>query len=108
MATFAISDRSSPLTAPHDDRECAYPIDARLDRLVDSTVSDCIERGDSVDETADVVAALVRTTAPSGLVESDPEWETRWRSYFAFYDHAVMHAIRSYVEREVGCVVSPR
>ncbi|HWH52060.1 MAG TPA: hypothetical protein VN651_11005 [Gemmatimonadaceae bacterium] len=76
----------------------SYPIDARIDAFVDSAVANYWEQGETLDDTIDLVAALVRTTAPVGLPETDPDWEVRWRTYFAFYDHAVMRGIRTYVE----------
>lgn len=98
MVTTTSISTAGALTPLFNDEACAYPIDARIDVLVDSTVMDCIGRTESLDDTVDVVAALVRTTAPTDLAETDPQWEERWRRYFAFYDHAVMHAIRVYVE----------
>jgi hypothetical protein len=79
-----------------------YPIDESLNVFVDRAVDACRARRESLDDTIDAVAALIRPTAPNELAQSDPEWEARWRSYFAFYDHAVMHAIRAYVERDAG------
>jgi len=77
-----------------------YRIDDELDAFLDSLVVTCREHRDSLDDTVEAVGSLVRTIAPSDLAASDPDWETRWRAYFAFYDHAIMHAIREYVERE--------
>ena len=99
MTTIAVPTGASSLTSLRHDGTNAYAIDAHIDSVVDSTVANCWAQGESLDDTIEVVAALVRTTAPTGFAESDPEWESRWRCYFAFYDHAVMHGIRSYVER---------
>ena len=90
---------SSSIASPCYHPESSYPIDARIDEFVDSAVASCWQQGESLDATIDLVAILVRTAAPTGLAETDPEWEPRWRKYFEFYDHALMHGIRTYVER---------
>jgi hypothetical protein len=84
---------------PHPSSATEYDVDVGIDAFVDSAVESCRARGDSLDDTIDSVAALVRASAPNELAQSDPDWEARWRAYFVFYDHAVMHAIRVYVER---------
>lgn len=77
----------------------AYEIDERLDDLVDLVVVARQEHGDSLDDAVDAVTSLIRTVAPTDAADSGDDWEARWRGYFAFSDHAIMRAIRTYVER---------
>lgn len=100
MNATMVRPNGPSLPAAYSNSSGWYPIDGRLDAFVDSAVDGCLARHDSLDDAIDTVAVRVRTAAPDDLEQSDPAWERRWRAYFAFYDHAIMHAIRAYVERE--------
>ena len=100
MTTMMISRELDVAMSQYRPSAHGYQIDEALDAFLDSVVLACREHCDSLDDTVDAVGSLIRAITPADVAASDPDWEARWRAYFAFYDHAIMYAIRDYVERE--------